>query len=252
MNFHVLTIFPELVRAVFESGVLRRAVEAGLVGHNIRDLRDWTSDVHRTTDDLPYGGGPGMVMRGEPIFAAVEDLRAEFGPLPAVLMSPAGQPFDQRMAEDLARSPGLILICGRYEGVDQRVVEHLVDREISIGDYVLSGGELAAMVVIDAIARQIPGVVGNSASLPQESFQHRLLDWPHYTRPENLRGYRVPEVLLSGHHAKILSFREDMALLLTYRRRPDLLSEEQRRRAEHLLANQRQEGHCDAAVDESI
>ena len=235
MIFHVLTIFPELVQAVFDHGILRRAVQSGLIGGNVRDLRDWTDDIHRTTDDSPYGGGPGMVMLCDPVFRAVEELRAVHGGLALVLMSPAGEPFTHGTACELATGGDFILLCGRYEGLDQRVVDELVDRELCIGDYVLSGGELPAMTVIDAVARQIPGVLGNEESVPRESFATGLLDYPHYTRPEEYRGLKVPEVLLSGHHANIEKWRQQQALLLTYQRRPDLLSAEQKVEAERLL-----------------
>jgi tRNA (guanine37-N1)-methyltransferase len=246
MIFHVISIFPEFVRQVFEYGVLRRACDAGLIGHNVRDLRDFTDDRHRTVDDMPFGGGPGMVMLAEPIFRAVETLRAAAAtPLPLICMSPSGERFDHAVACELAAGPDFILLCGRYEGVDQRVLDHLVDRELSVGDYVLSGGELPAMTVIDAVARQIPGVVGNEASCGDESFATGILDWPHYTRPEVFRGIAVPPVLLSGHHAKIMGYRQDEGLLLTYRRRPDLLSEELRARAEAILRRRQQEGSDD-------
>lgn len=227
MIFHVLTVFPELVRAVFDYGVVRRAVESGLIGHNIRDLRDWTDDPHRSTDDEPYGGGPGMVMLCEPIFRAVDSLHAEYGSLPLIGLTPAGEPFSHDLACELAEGGDFIQLCGRYEGIDQRVLDHLVDRELSIGDYVLSGGELAAMTVIDAVARQLPGVVGNEKSVPAESFATGVLDYPHYTRPEVFRGLEVPGILLSGHHARIEEWRLRQALILTYRRRPELLTDEQ-------------------------
>ncbi|MCH7472675.1 tRNA (guanosine(37)-N1)-methyltransferase TrmD [bacterium] len=242
MTFHVLTIFPELVRAVFEYGVVGRAVEAGLLGYEVHDLRDYAGDKHRSTDDEPFGGGPGMVMLAGPIFAAVESIRAKCEEsLPLVYLTPAGERFDHGIACELARGGDFILLCGRYEGVDQRVLEHLVDREISIGDFVLSGGEVAAMAVIDAVARQIPGVVGNEVSLDDESFAKGLLDWPHYTRPETFRDWRAPEVLLSGHHANIARWREEQALLLTYKRRPDLLNNKQLEQAKQLLGHNNDE-----------
>ena len=238
MRFHVLSVFPEFVATVFEYGVLRRAVAAGLIEPNVRDLRDWTEDLHRTTDDLPYGGGPGMVMLCEPVFKAVEDLRGEFGKLPLIYLSPAGERFTHDTACELATGGDFILLCGRYEGLDQRVIDHLVDRELSIGDYVLSGGEVPAMAVIDAVARQIPGVVGNAESVPADSFAATgILDHPHYTRPEVFRDLAVPEVLLSGHHANIAKWREEQALLLTYRRRPELLSAKQLAAVRKLLAD---------------
>ncbi len=226
MIFHVLTVFPEFVSTVFQYGVVRRAVESGLLGANVRDLRDWTEDVHRTTDDMPYGGGPGMVMLCEPIFRAVEELRQQYGGLPLIYLSPAGERFEHRVACELADGDDFILLCGRYEGVDQRVIDELVDRELSVGDYVLSGGELAAMTVIDAVARQISGVVGNEGSVVAESFATGQLDYPHYTRPEDFRGLKVPEVLLSGHHARIEAWRREQARKLTRRRRPDLLADD--------------------------
>lgn len=250
MTFHVLTIFPDFVRSVFQYGVLRRAVEAGLIVAEVCDLRDYTTDKHRSTDDAPFGGGPGMVMLAEPVFTAVEAIRAEHpeAPLPLVYLTPSGERFTHAVACELARSPGFILLCGRYEGVDQRVIDHLVDREVSVGDYVLSGGELPAMVLIDAVARQIPGVVGNEASCGSESFATGLLDWPHYSRPETFRNWRVPPVLLSGNHAKIKSYREEQALLLTYLRRPELLSGDERLRAEQIMAERRRE-ESDAGTD---
>ncbi|MBN2083541.1 tRNA (guanosine(37)-N1)-methyltransferase TrmD [bacterium] len=235
MKFHVLSVFPEFVASVFEYGVLRRAVAAGLIEPNVRDLRDWTEDVHRTTDDLPYGGGPGMVLLCEPVFKAVEELRRAYGELPLIYLSPAGERFTHATACALAESGDFILLCGRYEGLDQRVIDQLVDRELSIGDYVLSGGEVPAMAVIDAVARQIPGVVGNAESVPADSFATGILDHPHYTRPEVFRELAVPEVLLSGHHANIDKWRREQALLLTYRRRPELLSAEQLAAARRLL-----------------
>lgn len=248
---YVISIFPDLIRAGLDYGILRRAREAGLVHTEALDLRDYTDDKHRSTDDAPYGGGPGMVMRCEPVFRAVEDIRARAGRLPLVSLSPGGLPLSHLIARDLSTwlvqgsvpgsapglkgfEPGMILLCGRYEGLDQRITDYLVDLELSIGDYILSGGELAALVVADAVVRLLPGALGNEASPEEESFATGLLDWPHYTRPDNFRGHRVPDVLLSGNHAKILGWREEQALLATLRRRPDLLSEAQRSRAREL------------------
>ena len=241
MVFHVLTIFPEFVASVFEYGVLRRAVDAGLISHNIVDLRDFTDDRHRTTDDAPFGGGPGMVMLCDPVFRAVDALRTAEPSLPLYYLSPAGRTFNHETAVELAGNGSMILLCGRYEGIDQRIIDELVDDEISIGDFVLSGGEPAAICLIDAVARQIPGVLGNEESTAPESFASGLLDWPHYTRPEVYRGLSVPQVLLSGHHANVARWRSDQALLLTYERRPDLLTSEQRSRAEQLLKARRPE-----------
>lgn len=242
MVFHALTIFPEFVESVFNYGVLRRGVEALVISHEIRDLRDFTSDKHRSTDDSPFGGGPGMVMLAEPVYKGVEALREAAGEkLPLLYTSPAGRSFDNTLACELAQGSGFIVLCGRYEGLDQRVIDDLVDLEVSLGDFVLSGGELAAMCIFDAVARQIPGVVGNQESCQAESFVNGILDWPHYTRPEVYRDMPVPEVLLSGNHAKITSFREKQALLLTYQHRPDLLNEDQLEKVKQIVAENRQE-----------
>jgi tRNA (guanine37-N1)-methyltransferase len=229
--FHVLTIFPEFFEGPFAHGVVKRARDAGLVEIRIHNLRDWTSDRHKTVDDRPFGGGEGMVLKPEPVFAAAEsiwpDRRTD---QKVVLLSAQGRLFDQGVANRLSRESGLLLICGRYEGVDERVAAHLADDEISIGNYVLSGGELAAAVVIDAVARLLPGVLGNESSAAFESFQDTghgegLLDCPHWTRPADFRGWKAPEVLLSGNHQEIRRFRKDSALEKTARLRPDLLAE---------------------------
>ena len=230
MKFHVVTIFPEFFRGPFEHGVVARAQEAGKLRITIHDLRDWTSDRHKTVDDRPFGGGEGMLLKPEPLFAAVETVfteRANGERDPArrvVLLSAQGRKFDQAAARRLGEASELLLICGRYEGVDERVAEHLADEELTIGDYVLSGGELAAAVVIDAIARLIPGVLGNADSAVRESFaaDAGVLDCPQYTRPAEFRGWRVPEVLLSGNHDQIRRWREQAALEKTARLRPDL------------------------------
>ncbi len=221
--FHVLTLFPEMVRQATAYSVLGRAAEAGLIAVRVYDIREHTHDRHRTADDEPYGGGPGMVMKVEPIARCLRQARAEAAPgTPALLMSASGVLFDQRMARALAEEPGLILVCGHYEGVDERVAEHYVDGEVSIGDYVLSGGEVPALVVIDAVARLIPGVVGNRDSLAEESHEEGLVEYPQYTRPAEFEGHRVPEVLLSGNHEAIRRFRREQALAKTRRNRPDL------------------------------
>ncbi len=231
MIFHVLTIFPEFFEGPFAHGVVKRARDAGLVEIRIHNLRDWTSDRHKTVDDRPFGGGEGMVLKPEPVFAAAESIWPERGPRQTVvLLSAQGRLFDQGVANRLSRESGLLLICGRYEGVDERVAAHLADDEISIGNYVLSGGELAAAVVIDAVARLLPGVLGNESSAAFESFQDTghgegLLDCPHWTRPADFRGWKAPEVLLSGNHEEIRRFRKDSALEKTARLRPDLLTE---------------------------
>jgi len=228
--FHVLTIFPEFFEGPFAHGVVKRASDAGLVEIRIHNLRDWTSDRHKTVDDRPFGGAEGMVLKPEPVFAAVESIWPERRPdQTVVLLSAQGRLFDQAVANRLSRESGLLLICGRYEGVDERVAAHLADDEISIGNYVLSGGELAAAVVIDAVARLLPGVLGNESSAAFESFQETghgegLLDCPHWTRPADFRGWKAPEVLLSGNHQEIRKFRKDSALEKTARLRPDLLA----------------------------
>ncbi|HZT33623.1 MAG TPA: tRNA (guanosine(37)-N1)-methyltransferase TrmD [Bryobacteraceae bacterium] len=229
MIFHVLTIFPEFFQGPFEHGIVRRARESGALEIRIHNLRDWTADRHKTVDDRPFGGGEGMLLKPEPIFQAVEAVFPERLPgRKVVLLSAQGRLFDQEMANAFRSAEELLLICGRYEGVDERVAEHLADEEISIGNYVLSGGELAAAVVIDTVARLLPGVLGNESSAVFESFQKTghgggLLDCPQYTRPADFRGWKVPEVLLSGNHAEIRRWRESAAREKTARLRPDLL-----------------------------
>jgi tRNA (guanine37-N1)-methyltransferase len=228
--FHVLTIFPEFFEGPFAHGVVKRARDAGLVEIRIHNLRDWTSDRHKSVDDRPFGGGEGMVLKAEPVFAAAESIWGERRPdQKVVLLSAQGRLFDQGVANRLSRESELLLICGRYEGVDERVAAHLADDEISIGNYVLSGGELAAAVVIDAVARLLPGVLGNESSAAFESFQETghgegLLDCPHWTRPADFRGWKAPDVLLSGNHEEIRRFRKDSALEKTAKLRPDLLA----------------------------
>jgi tRNA (guanine37-N1)-methyltransferase len=232
LRFDIITIFPEFFREAIDCGIVRRARNAGLVEITAHDLRQWTTDKHHVVDDRPFGGGDGMVLKPEPIFAAVEALtgagRRE--DLPAetrvVLLSAQGEVFTQSLAHDLARDAShLVLLCGRYEGLDERVPEALVTDEISIGDYVLSGGEPAALVVIDALTRLLPGALGSDTSAVYESFSEGLLDYPQYTRPPEFRGMKVPEVLLSGNHAEIARWRQEAALEQTRRKRPDLLKE---------------------------
>ncbi len=228
MVFHVLTIFPEFFRGPFEHGVVARAAAAGRIKIEIHDLRRWTADRHRTVDDRPFGGGEGMLLKPEPIFLAAETIFPERTPEKRiVLLSAQGSLFTQATARRYAGYEEILLICGRYEGVDERVAEHLADEEVSIGDYVISGGELAAAVVIDAVARLAPGVLGNEASTRHESFSQQdgavLLDCPQYTRPADFRGWKVPEVLLSGNHEEIRRWRLEAALRKTERMRPELL-----------------------------
>ncbi|HEV7858626.1 MAG TPA: tRNA (guanosine(37)-N1)-methyltransferase TrmD [Pyrinomonadaceae bacterium] len=231
MRFDIITIFPDFFREAFECGIIRRARLAGLVETKAHDLRDWTSDKHRQVDDRPFGGGDGMVLKPEPIFAAVESLtgasaRAAYdAKTRVVLLTPQGRAFNQELARELALMDRLVLICGRYEGVDERVSEALVTDEISIGDYVLSGGEPAALVLVDALTRLVPGALGSETSAANDSFSEGLLDYPHYTRPPEFRGMSVPEVLLSGNHALIARWRRREALRKTRRSRPDLLME---------------------------
>jgi len=222
MRIHLLTIFPEFFATPLAVGVPKRAREAGALNVSLVDLREYTSDRHRSTDDYPYGGGPGMVMKAEPIVEALEAIRAGAPHARRVLLSPRGVVFDHAHATALANEPDLVLVCGRYEGVDERV-RHFVDEELSIGDYVLSGGEAAALVVLDAVVRLLPGVLGNAESTESESFASGLLEYPHYTRPDVVRGHGVPPVLLSGDHAAVARWRESEARELTRRVRPDLL-----------------------------
>jgi tRNA (guanine37-N1)-methyltransferase len=217
----VFTIFPEFFRSPLEVSLLGRARQRGLLDVRLHDPRDWTTDRHRTVDDAPFGGGAGMVMMPEPLFAAVE---AVDPPRPLWLLSAAGRRFDQALARELAQGAGFSLLCGRYEGVDQRVADHLCDGELSIGDYVLAGGEAAALVVIEAVARLVPDVMGNEASASEESFAEGLVEYPQYTRPAEFRGWPVPEVLRSGDHGRIARWRRAEALRRTLLRRPDLLA----------------------------
>lgn len=220
MRVEILTIFPELVEHYAAGSILGRARRAGHLDVVVHDLRSATDDPHRSVDDSPFGGGAGMVLRPEPVFAAVE---AAAPVRPLVLLDPAGRRFDQAVAVELAGRPGFSLLCGRYEGVDERIREHLVDEELSVGDYVLAGGELAALVVLEAVARLVPGVLGNEASLVHESFTAGLLEAPVWTRPAEFRGWEVPEVLRSGDHGRVARWRRAQALRRTAERRPDLL-----------------------------
>ena len=224
MRFDVLTLFPGMFTGPLDHSILQRAREAGLLEVRLHDLREWATDRHRTVDDYAFGGGPGMVMKPEPLFAAVEAIQplAEL-PATVVLLTPQGRPLDHALAHELSGHPRLLLICGRYEGVDERVREHLVDMEVSVGDVVLSGGELPAMLLIDALARRVPGVLGSDQSLAEESFEDDLLEYPQYTRPASFRGWAVPEVLRSGHHQQVAQWRRRQRLLRTRARRPDLL-----------------------------
>ncbi len=225
MRFDVVTIFPRMFEAPLAEGVVARGIEARVVALQVHDLRDFTTDRHRVVDDVPYGGGPGMVMKPEPFFRAVHHVRATHGdPAAVVLTSPQGRRLSQRDVERLAALRHVVILCGRYEGVDERVRQHLMTDEISIGDYVLSGGELAALVIVDAVSRLVPGVVGDARSVEAESFARGLLDHPHYTRPAEFQGWAVPDVLVSGHHAEIARWRKREAVRRTFATRPELLA----------------------------
>jgi tRNA (guanine37-N1)-methyltransferase len=225
MRIDILTLFPEICRAPLNESMMKRAQESGALELHIHNLRDWTTDKHHVVDDAPFGGGQGMVMKPEPIFAAVEELKSkiENRKQKIILMSPTGRRLNQEMAREFSRESHLILICGHYEGVDDRVIEHLVDTEISIGDYVLTNGAIAAVVFVDAVARLLPGVLGHEQSAADDSFSGGLLEGPQYTRPAEFRGWKVPEVLLSGNHAAIAAWRKEQALKRTRANRPDLL-----------------------------
>jgi tRNA (guanine37-N1)-methyltransferase len=224
IHFDILTLFPGLFAGVFEESIIKRAREAGLLTIALHNIRDYATGRHRVTDDTPYGGGGGMVMKPEPIFAAVEALLGEeLGSVPVVLLTPQGRLFTQQVARELAHDRRLVLLCGRYEGVDERVCQYRVTDEISIGDYVLSGGEVPAMVIVEAVTRLIPGVLGDPGASFEDSHAEGLLEYPHYTRPPLFRGHAIPEVLLSGHHAEIVRWRRRQALRRTWERRPDLL-----------------------------
>src|SRR5687767_3197084 len=226
MKFDIVTIFPKMIDAGLAEGVVSRGIGRGLLDVAVHDLRDHTSDRHRSVDDVPYGGGPGMVMKPEPLVRAVEHVRATRGqPDAVVLLTPQGRPFRQAEAVRLSGLTHVALLCGRYEGMDERVRELVATEELSIGDYVLSGGELAALVIVDAVSRLVPGVVGDEQSVEEDSFSRGLLDHPHYTRPAEFGGLKVPDVLLSGHHAEVRRWRRKEALARTLARRPELLEQ---------------------------
>ena len=226
MRFDIVTIFPRMIAAALAEGILAKAIQRDLIAVHARDLREFTEDRHRTVDDVPYGGGPGMVLKPAPMFKAVDAIRGDAGePEAIVLVSPQGKRFTQSEAARLAGLDRVVILCGRYEGIDDRVRENLATEELSIGDYVLSGGELPAMVIVDAVARLIPGVVGDEDSVAGDSFSRGLLDFPHYTRPAEFRDWKVPDVLVSGNHGEIRKWRKRQALELTLLRRPDLLAD---------------------------
>ena len=224
MNFHILTLFPEMVENGLNTSIIGRAVNAGLLSIEAVNIRDYAFNKHQSVDDYPYGGGAGMLMQAEPVYLAYRSVAEKLEKRPRVIyLSPQGDVFSQKMAEELAREEELVLLCGHYEGIDERVLEEIVTDYVSIGDYVLTGGELPAMVMVDAISRMVPGVLHNDVSAEFESFQDNLLEYPQYSRPEEWHGKKVPPVLLSGHHANIEKWRREQSILRTYERRPDLL-----------------------------
>lgn len=230
MQFDVFTLFPEMFSTYLNESILKRARDAGLLEVSLHNIRDYATDKHRTTDDEPYGGGGGMVMKPEPIFAAVETVLGAPPSCPLILLTPQGRPFTQRVAEELAAAEHLALLCGRYEGVDERVRQHLITDEISLGDFVLTGGELPALAIIDAVTRLIPGVLGDPEAASKDSHASGLLEYPHYTRPPEFRGWEVPEILRSGNHAAIEKWRHEQSVMRTRERRPDLLDTEEEER----------------------
>ena len=232
MQFEVFTLLPEIFPPYLESSILNRARQKGLIDVRVHNIRDYTHDKHHTTDDTPYGGGGGMVMKPEPVFEAIETVLGLATPLsdpapasniPIILLTPQGRVFNQRIAEELSRHERIVLLCGRYEGIDERIREHLVTDEISIGDYVLTGGELPALMIIDAVSRLLPGVLGDPTGAEDDSHSMGLLEYPHYTKPPKFRGWKVPDVLASGNHAKINKWRREQALTRTFNKRPDML-----------------------------
>jgi len=226
VRFDIVTIFPRMVEAALAEGILAKAMQRDVLTVRARDLREFTGDRHRTVDDVPYGGGPGMVLKPEPVFKAVDAIREEVGePKAIVLVSPHGKLFNQAEAARLSALEHVVILCGRYEGIDDRVRVNLATEELSVGDYVVSGGELPALVIVDAVARLIPGVVGDEDSVAGDSFSRGLLDYPHYTRPAEFRDWKVPDVLVSGHHGEIRKWRKRQAIELTLLRRPDLLAD---------------------------
>ncbi len=244
MKIKVLTIFPEMLRPMLEASILGRAIEEGLIEVELIDIRPFSELKHKNTDDYPFGGGPGMVMLAQPIVDAVEACTKDGFHGRRLYLSPRGRTFDQAMAEELARDGELLLLCGHYEGVDQRAIDLVIDEEVSIGDYVLTGGELGALVIIDAVSRLIPGVLGSDESSQDESFSSGLLEYPQYTRPREYRGLTVPDVLLSGDHAKINRWRRDRALELTWRRRPEMLKSVELDKKDRLFMQRLTEGEA--------
>ncbi len=237
MNYHVLTLFPEMIENSFNESIMKRAMEKNLITLTTINIRDFSSNKHSKVDDYPYGGGAGMVMQAEPVYKAVNKAKERAANARVIYLTPQGKVFNQAMAEELAQEENLIFLCGHYEGIDERVLEEVVTDEVSIGDYVLTGGELASLVMMDAIARHVPGVLNNDVSAEIESFYDNLLEYPQYTRPEVFLGKRVPEVLLSGHHANIERWRREQSILRTLLKRPDLLEKANLSKADQKYLN---------------
>ncbi len=253
MRCDILTLFPEMVLPVFQESILKRAQERQLLEIRVHQLRDFTADKHRMTDDTPYGGGPGMVLKPEPIYAAVDAIRKESGEIRVIMPSPQGKRFDQRMAESFSKETRrFVFICGHYEGIDARVKEGLPLEEVSVGDFVLTGGEVATMIIIDASARLVPGVLGDPRSVVEESFSSSLLEYPQYTRPSEFRGMRVPRVLSSGNHAAIRAWRKEQSLINTMKNRPDLLAEATLSESEMAWISRFSDGNSDENGKETL
>jgi tRNA (guanine37-N1)-methyltransferase len=225
MQIDVFTLFPQVFQPYLDASIIQRAIQRGLIDVNLHNIRDWTPDRHHVTDDEPYGGGGGMIMKPEPVFAAIESVLGLETDCPVILLTPQGRLFNQKVAIELSHEPHLVFLCGRYEGIDERVRQHLVTDEISIGDYVLTGGELPTLVLIDTVVRLLPGALGDPKGAIDDSHASGLLEYPHFTRPAEFRGWKVPRVLLSGDHARVARWRREQALIRTLERRPDLLSQ---------------------------
>ncbi|MEW6716603.1 MAG: tRNA (guanosine(37)-N1)-methyltransferase TrmD [Chloroflexota bacterium] len=243
MRVDVFSLLPEVFTSYLEASILQRAQEKGLIQVAVHNIRDWAKDKHHLTDDEPYGGGGGMVIKPAPMFAAVEEVVGAPPECPVILLTPQGRLFTQKVARELVQHPRLAFICGRYEGVDERIRQHLVTDEISVGDYVLTGGELPALIIIDALTRLLPGALGDPEATEKDSHSIGLLEYPHYTRPAEFRGWKVPEVLLSGDHARIARWRREQSLLRTWKRRPDLLHLIDVSPEDRVFINQLEEGH---------
>jgi tRNA (guanine37-N1)-methyltransferase len=249
MEFDVFTLLPEVFPPYLESSILQRARQRGLIDVRVHNIRDWATDKHHVTDDVPYGGGGGMVMKVEPVFASIESVLGPSSSVPLILLTPQGRVFNQKIALELSHHLRIGLLCGRYEGIDERIREHLVTDEISIGDYVLTGGELPALILIDAVSRLLPGVLGDPDGAFDDSHATGLLEYPHYTRPPEFRGWKVPDILVSGNHAKINKWRREQSLRRTLKRRPDLLETAPLSDADQkVLKKIKEEGECNETV----